>query len=78
MSTSALRATHLCTLLLVLVKGLSFTHVLMVDRFVMHCIICKACAKAARLTPCYHDDSRVWQFCSSQGHVHITYDKRAM
>ncbi len=41
MSKSALHATHLCTLLLVLAKGLSFTHVLIIDRFVMHCIICK-------------------------------------
>ncbi len=61
MSKSALHATHLCTLLLVLVKGLSFTHVLIVDRFVMHCIICKAGAKVTCLTPmvCDDDDSRV-------------------
>ena len=38
MVESALRATHLCTL--VFVKR--FTHVLIVDNFVMHCISCQA------------------------------------
>ncbi len=46
------------TLLLVLVKGLSFTNVLVFDRFVMHCIICKAGAKVTCLTP-YDHDSRL-------------------
>ena len=48
-------------MLLVLVKGLSFTCILTSDRFVMHCIICNADAKATRLSPhaCDHDDSRV-------------------
>ena len=61
MSKSALHATHLCTLLLVLVKRLSFNNVLIVDGFVMHCIICKASAKVTCLTPCMRvdDDSRL-------------------
>ncbi len=57
MSKSALHATHLCTLLLVLVKGLSFTHVLIVDRFVMHCITCKAGAQVTWQTLCMCDDN---------------------
>jgi len=39
MSKSALHAAHLCMLLLVFVKGLSFTHVFIIDKLVIRCII---------------------------------------